>query len=351
MISKRIKELSPYKTETTPCKVKLSSNELPIRFPEDVKRKIGEVVSSIPFNRYPDPQATELKEIIAFRFGVYPENLVLGNGSDELIQYLSISVGEFDRGVIYPIPTFPMYGICASVFGRKKVEVPLQEDFDINLEEFIRKIREEEPAIAFFSYPNNPTGNSFSEEKIRRIREERVFTVLDEAYYHFSGKTFLKEALSKEDTVVIRTLSKIGLAGLRVGILIAKEEIASEINKLRLPFNITYPSQAIAKVMLEEFYFLIEEHVSMVIKERERIMKELSKLEGVKVYPSDANFFLFSTPYPADLVHKELIKEGVLVRDVSYLPGLKGCLRVSLGFPEENDVFLEALDKVLKRLC
>ncbi|WP_448584651.1 histidinol-phosphate transaminase [Thermocrinis sp.] len=351
MISKRIRELSAYKTETTPCKVKLSSNELPIRFPEEVKKRIKEVVSSIPFNRYPDPQATELKEIIALRFGVHPENVVLGNGSDELIQYLSISIGELNKGVIYPIPTFPMYGICASALGREKIEVPLQEDFDLDLEEFLSVIKEKAPAIAFFSYPNNPTGNCFSEEKIRRIREEKVFSVLDEAYYHFSGKTFLKEALSREDTVVLRTLSKIGLAGLRVGILIAKEEIAREINKVRLPFNITYPSQVIAKVMLEEFYFLIEEHVSMVIRERERIMKELSKLEGVKTYPSDANFFLFSTAYPADLVHKELVKEEVLVRDVSYLPGLKGCLRVSLGFPEENDAFLEALQKVLKRLC
>ncbi|WP_029551925.1 histidinol-phosphate transaminase [Thermocrinis jamiesonii] len=351
MIPKRIKDLSPYKTETTSCKVRLSSNELPIRFPEEVKKRIGEVVSSIPFNRYPDPYSAELKEIIALRFGVSPNNLILGNGSDELIQYLSISIGEFDRGVIYPIPTFPMYGICASVLGREKIEVPLQEDFDLNLDAFINSIREKNPAIAFFSYPNNPTGNCFSEEKIRRIREEKVFTVLDEAYYHFSGKTFLKDALSREDTVVLRTLSKIGLAGLRIGVLIAKEDIAMEINKVRLPFNITYPSQAIAKVMLAEFYFLIEEHIRMVIRERERVMKELSKLEGVKVYPSDANFFLFSTPYPADLVHKELIKEGVLVRDVSYLPGLRGCLRVSLGFPEENDAFLEALIKVLKRLC
>ncbi|WP_448587738.1 histidinol-phosphate transaminase [Thermocrinis sp.] len=350
MISGRVRGLSPYRTETTPCKVKLSSNELPVKFPEEVKRKIGEAVSSIPFNRYPDPKAQELREIIAERFGVSPENIVLGNGSDELIQYLSVSVGELKEGVVYPVPTFPMYGICASTLGREKFEVPLQEDFDLDLQGFLKVIREKRPALAFFSYPNNPTGNCFDEEKIKKIRNEGVFTVLDEAYYSFSGKTFLADAVQREDTVVLRTLSKVGLAGLRVGILIAEEEVAKELNKVRLPFNITYPSQVIAKLMLTEFYHVIEEHVKMVIEERERLMAELCKMDGVKVYPSHANFFLFKTPYPAGLVHGELIKEGVLVRDVSHLPGLEGCLRVTVGFPEENDAFLFALQKVLRRL-
>jgi Histidinol-phosphate/aromatic aminotransferase and cobyric acid decarboxylase len=351
MIHPRIKELSAYKTETTPCKVKLSSNELPIKLPEEVKRKIGEVVSSLPLNRYPDPQASELKEVIAKRFGVSTDNLVLGNGSDELIQYLTIAVGEINSPVLYPVPTFPMYGICATALGREKVEVPLKENLDLDLEALLRAVEEKEPSLAFFSYPNNPTGNCFREDAIKRVRQEGVFTVIDEAYYHFSGKTFLADALQREDTVVLRTLSKIGLAGLRVGVLIAREEIAREINKLRLPFNITYPSQVIAKLMLEDFYPIIEEHVQMVLRERERLMRELSNIEGVKVFPSDANFFLFKTPYPAGLVHAELIKEGVLVRDVSYLPNLENCLRVSVGFPEENDQFLQAMQRVMKRLC
>ncbi len=351
MLHARIRGLSAYRTETTPCKVKLSSNELPIKFPEEVKRKIGEVVSSLPLNRYPDPQAEELKEAIAKRFEVSTENLVLGNGSDELIQYLTVAIGELNSPVLYPIPTFPMYGICATALGRERVEVPLREDLDLDLEALLRAVEEKNPSLAFFSYPNNPTGNCFKEDAIRKVRWRGVFTIIDEAYYHFSGKTFLEDALQREDTVVLRTLSKIGLAGLRVGVLIAKEDIAKEINKLRLPFNISYPSQAIAKLILEEFYPIIEEHVRMVLRERERVVAELSKIDGVSVFPSDANFFLFKTPYPADLVHRELIKEGVLVRDVSYLPNLEKCLRVSVGFPEENDQFLEALENVIKRLC
>jgi len=348
LISDRIKNLSPYKTETTQARVRLSSNELPLVLPPEVKRRIGEEVSKIPINKYPDPNAEELKEVIAQIFSVQPHNLVLGNGSDELIYYLSIAVGEFERGVFYPIPTFPMYGISSKILGRERVEVPLSEDMDIDLETSLSAIKEKKPILSFISYPNNPTGACFSREKIKRIRDEGLFMVIDEAYFHFSKKTFLEEALEREDTVVLRTLSKIGMAGLRVGILIAKESVAHEINKMRLPFNLTYPSQVIARLMLTEFYSLIEEAVSMVIRERERVFKELSSMEGVKPYPSDANFILFRTSYDASYIHKELIKHGVLIRDVSYLPMLKNCLRVSVGLPEENDAFLEALYKVLK---
>ncbi|GBC89202.1 Histidinol-phosphate aminotransferase 2 [bacterium HR13] len=350
MISSRIKNLSPYKTETTQAKVRLSSNELPLRLPEEVKQKIAQEVAKIPINKYPDPEAEELKDVLSEHFGVKRENLVLGNGSDELIYYLSIAIGEFDSGVFYPIPSFPMYQISARMLGRKRVEVPLNQDMDIDLEASLRAIKDSSPILAFFSYPNNPTGACFSREKIERIREEGLFTVIDEAYFHFSKKSFLKDALSREDTVVLRTLSKIGMAGLRVGILIAKEDVAYEINKMRLPFNITYPSQVIAKLMLTEFYPLIEECVSTVIKERDRLFQVLSQMEGVKPYPSDANFILFRSSVPADRLYAELLKRGVLVRNVSYMHGLEGCLRVSIGLTEENDAFLEALEDSLKNL-
>lgn len=346
MISERLKDLAPYKTETTRARVRLSSNELSLKLPEDVKRRIGEGVSQIPFNRYPDPTASKLKEAIALRFGVSPENIVLGNGSDELIYYLSIAVGEFDRGVFYPVPTFSMYGISAQVLGREKIEVGLNEDFDIDLPKSLAIIKEKKPAIAYFAYPNNPTGNCFNEENVRAIRNEGVFTVIDEAYYHYSGKTFLKEALERTDTVVLRTLSKIGMAGLRVGILIGREEVVREIDKIRLPFNITYPSQVIATLMLTEFYNLIEEAIKKVISERERVYREMLKMEGIKVYPSEANFIFFrSISMTGNKLHKRLIEEGVLVRNFSYM--VPNCLRVSIGEEWENDAFLKALHKVL----
>ncbi|MCS7262449.1 MAG: histidinol-phosphate transaminase [Aquificaceae bacterium] len=349
MISDRVRSLSPYKTETTPARIKLSSNELSLELPEFVKKRLAEEVSRIPFHRYPDPEARLLKEAIAQRFGLREENLLLGNGSDELIYYLSMAVGEFSRGIFYPVPTFSMYGISAQALGRERVEVRLKEDLSIDLQESLRAIREKRPALAYFAYPNNPTGNCFEEDKIKSIAEEVPFTVVDEAYYHYSGKSFVERALSRQDTVVLRTLSKIGMAGLRVGFMVGNEEVVRELNKLRLPFNITFPSQVMARLMLTEFYWLIEEHVKEVVRERERVYRELRRMEGIKVYPSEANFILFkSLLLPAEQLHIRLVEEGVLIRDFSHM--VPQCLRVSIGKPWENDAFLEALEKVLKTL-
>ncbi|MDQ7081711.1 MAG: histidinol-phosphate transaminase [Aquificota bacterium] len=347
MIPERIRRLKPYKTETSRAKVRLSSNELPYPVPEHLRKRIAEEIARVPFERYPDPTASELKGVLGEFFGVREENIVLGNGSDELIYYLSAVVGD-GGGIYTPVPTFPMYEISADVMGRKKVTVPLTADFDIDLESSLGLA--DMYSLAYFAFPNNPTGNLFSRDRIRKIRERGVFVVLDEAYYHYSGETFLEDALRREDTAVLRTLSKIGMAGLRVGVLIAKEEVAREINKVRLPFNITYPSQVIAKVMLTEGREFIEESVEKVVTERERVFRELTTIEGVEPFPSRANFILFRTPYPADAVHSRMLSYGVLVRDVSYMPRLERCLRVSVGRPEENDAFLEALYRSVRDL-
>ena len=347
MLSDRIKKLKAYKTEKSKAKVRLSSNELPYDLPTELKEKISEEIKKVPLNRYPDPSCGELKEVLADFFGVKPDNLVLGNGSDELIYYLSTAVGDLEGAVYIPVPTFPMYEISADILGRPKVLVELDEGFDIDLENSLRALEENGVILSYYAYPNNPTGNLFSREKIREIRKKGVFTVVDEAYYHYSKESFLKEALEREDTVVLRTLSKIGLAGLRVGVLIAKEEIAREIDKMRLPFNITYPSQVIARVVLTEGREFIESAIRSVVEERERLIAEMERFEEVEVFPSRANFILFRTPFEAKKLHSELLKRGVLVRDMSYLPRLDRCLRVSVGKREENDLFLEALEESL----
>ncbi|GAB6065597.1 histidinol-phosphate transaminase [Aquifex pyrophilus] len=350
MISERIKNLSPYKTEVTPASVRLSSNEFPYDFPEEIKQKISEEVKKIPLNKYPDPTAEELKEVLSQFLGVSPQNMVLGNGSDELIYYLSIAIGEVYLPVYIPVPTFPMYEISAKVLGRPVISVPLEENFDINLEESLKRIDEEKPVLGYFAYPNNPTGNLFSRKKIEKIREKGVFCVIDEAYYNYSGESFIGEALERDDTVILRTLSKIGMASLRIGILVGKEEIVREIDKVRLPFNITYPSQVIAKVILKEGRDFLEEKIKEVIRERERMYSSMKEIDVVEVFPSRANFLLFRTPLPAREVYKRLLEKDVLVRDVSYMPGLSRCLRVSVGKPEENDKFLEALYESLKEV-
>ncbi len=346
MINKKLDGLYPYKTETTRCRVRLSSNELPFEFPADIVDEALGQVDETKIRLYPDPEAKILKEAIADFIGVPEENILLGNGSDELIYYISLVIGE--KGVFIPVPTFPMYSISSKVAGRKPFEVYLDPHFDIDVERSKSVLGEVD--LAFFSYPNNPTGNLFSREKINFFREKGIFIAVDEAYYGYAGDTFIDDALKREDTVVLRTLSKIGMAGLRIGVLIGVKEIIREIEKIRLPFNISAVSQAVAVYLLSRAKDYIREMINRIIEERERLEREMSCIEGVEVFKSKANFILFRTPFPADVVHRELIKEDVLVRDVSYMPLLERCLRVSVGKPEDNDFFLEKLRIVLKRL-
>ena len=348
MFLEKLKKLKSYKTETTPCKVKLSSNELPFDLPEEIKEKIAEKVKNIPFQRYPDPQAQELKELLAEFIGVKPENIVLGNGSDELIQLLISVIGDIKNPIAYPIPTFPMYQVSADTIGREKFEFKLNNEFQLDKEELERAINSN-AELFFFASPNNPTGNSFDRELIKYTADNGKFVVVDEAYIDFSDKeSFLNEALNRDNLVVLRTMSKIGLASIRLGMLIAKEDVAREIDKARLPFNITYPTQEIAKVVLKEGLDFIKNSINIIKKEREKLINRLKEIEGLKVYPSDANFVLIKV-FDGDLVHKELIKEGVLVRNMSHIPAMDNCLRVSIGKPDENEYFIEKLVKVYQR--
>ncbi|WP_457639227.1 histidinol-phosphate transaminase [Persephonella sp.] len=350
MFLDKLKNFKSYKTETTPCRVKLSSNENPFELSDRLKERIKEEVGKIPFNRYPDPTYRQLKEAVAEFYGVQPENIVLGNGSDELIHLLITVIGDLSRPVMYPVPTFPMYQVSADILGRPKVEFPLDEDFQLR-KESIDSALEKKPQIAFFASPNNPTGNSFDSELIRYTADSGVFTVVDEAYIDFSDKKdFVEEALdSRTNIVVLRTMSKIGLAGIRLGVMIADSKTASLIDRVRPPFNITYPTDVIGRIVLTEGKEEIKQQVEKIILERKRIMDAVRQIKGVKVYPSDANFFLIKAP-DGNKVHRMLIEEGVLVRNMSHLPNMENCLRISVGKPEENDIFIKALEKVLNAL-
>ena len=347
MFLDRFKSFKEYKTETTPCNIKLSSNELPFELSEDLKEKIAKAVSKIPFERYPDPTYSQLKEVLANFYGVSPENITVGNGSDELIDILIKAVGDLKNPVMYPVPTFPMYQVSADIINRPKVEFFLDENFQLDkakLDEAISK----NPHLAFFASPNNPTGNSFNKELIKYTASKNIFTVVDEAYINFSNKeSFLKEALEPDNNiVVIRTLSKIGLASIRLGVLIADKETVKIIDKIRPPFNVTYPTAEIAKIVLTEGRKEIEKKINIVKEERDRVIGELKEIKSIKVYPSDANFYLIRVEN-ANKIHKKLIEKGILTRNMSHLPNMENCLRVSVGKPEENDTFIKALREVV----
>jgi len=342
----RFKSFKAYKTETTPTKVKLSSNENPYELPDWLKEEISKEIKKLSFNRYPDPTYKKLKEVIADYYSVNPENIVLGNGSDELIDILVKVVGEISKPVMYPVPTFPMYQVSADVINRPKVEFSLNENFQLKKEN-IDKALEKEPQLAFFASPNNPTGNSFDRKLIKYVEKNNVFTVVDEAYIDFSDKEdFLKDSLYSENLVVIRTFSKVGLAGIRLGTLIANKEIASLIDRIRPPFNITMPTDIIAQVVLTKGREVIKKQIEKIKSERKRVMEEVGKIHEVEVFPSDANFFLIRVK-DGNKIHKKLIEKGVLVRNMSHLQNMENCLRVSIGKPEENEEFIKALKEVV----
>lgn len=337
LVKRAIKELRPYEVKEIPCSVKLDANESPYGF-EDYIRNLKDIKT----NRYPDPEAKELRTAVAKRWGISPENIMHGNGSDELIHYI---VTTFGGPVLYPVPTFSMYGIISKALGEREIDVPLTEDFDIDIQQTLKTIKKEGPRIIFLSSPNNPTGNCFSTEAMLRIIEEsRAIVVVDEAYQPFASKKgFLPFLRDYRNLLIMRTLSKIGLAALRVGFLIGRPEIINEINKVRLPFNVNSYSQAIAIRILKE-KGLIEKVIKNIVSERERLYSDLSMIKGVKPYPSEANFILFKVE-KSEKVYRALQKKGILIRNLD--SQVKGCLRVTVGTEQENVLFLNALKEVI----
>ena len=341
LIRPNIISLSAYQAKEIPCKVKLDANESPFGF-----RITQEIIQSIQTNRYPDPEAKSLKKAIAKDLKISPENILQGNGSDELIYYL---ITVFGGPVLYPVPTFSMYGIIAHALGEKRIAVPLDHVFDLDLNRILLKIRKNKPKLIFLSSPNNPTGNCFSADRMLKIIEAAANTsivVVDEAYQPFASNRGLIPMLRDyEHIVIMRTLSKIGLAGLRVGFLIAGEEIIREVNKVRLPFNLNSLSQAIALDALRN-KALLRRNMQTIISERGRLFRELFRIKGITPYPSEANFILFRVAEP-DRVYGNLLKRGVLVRNMKGV--VDGCLRVTVGTPGENEAFLKAIRIAVKQ--
>lgn len=333
LVRPNVRDLRAYEAKEIPARVKLDANESPFGYP---------AVRDLATNRYPDPEARALKRALARRLKVRTSNILVGNGSDELIYYL---ITTFGGPVMYPVPTFSMYGIIAQALGQRRVEAPLGPAFGLDEDGMLKAARAKKPKLIFLSTPNNPTGNCFSEGAILRLIERSgAVVVVDEAYQPFAGGgSFLRFLYRYDNLLVMRTLSKVGLAALRVGFLIGNEAAIGEVNKVRLPFNLNALSQALAERALADAKWL-RSAVKAITSERKRLIEEMSAMGGVRAYPSEANFVLFRVPEPGR-VYRELLKRGVLVRDLS--GAVKGCLRVTVGSEEENTAFLDALESVL----
>jgi histidinol-phosphate aminotransferase len=346
LVRPEILALKAYPVAGAEGMVKLDAMENPYPLPEKLRRGLAEALARVDVNRYPTPSPQKLREAIARRMGV-PAGMevLLGNGSDELIQILITALARPGAKMMFPSPTFVMYQMGATFSGMTAVPVPLRDDFTLDADAFIARMKAEKPALVFIAYPNNPTGVIYPEADVARIIKACPgLVVIDEAYHVFAGKSFMPRLAEFDNLVVIRTVSKLGLAGIRLGYLAGRPAWVAELDKVRPPYNVSVLTQAAALFMLDHLDVL-EEQAARIRGERENLKKDLAALKGVNVYPSEANFFLIRVP-DAPRAYEGLKRQGVLVRNLH--PGLKDCLRVTVGTPDENRILLTALREALQ---
>jgi histidinol-phosphate aminotransferase len=345
-----IRAMSAYHVRDSTGLIKLDAMENPYPWPDGMEEDWLDYLRGVPLNRYPDPSATSLKNCLRGSLEAAGDNeILLGNGSDELIQIIQLSAVGRDGVIVAPAPSFVMYEMTARFVGAKFVGVPLSPDFAIDEDAMLRAIRDHRPSVVFLAYPNNPTGNLFDRGAIGRIiSETRGLVVVDEAYHAFAGTSFVDELAGYDNLIVMRTLSKLGLAGLRLGYMIGPAELLNEFEKVRMPYNISALTQRTAEFALGRLD-VFEHQASRIVAERDRVYAYLDALEGVAPYPSKTNFILFrSSLLDAPALYDRLVEHGILVKGFGdHGSGLDRCLRVTVGTRRENDVFMAALAAIL----
>jgi len=330
--------------------VRLDANEAP-PVPAAVRDVVAGAIGRVPLEKYPDARAMDLKEAISARTGAPVSSLVVGTGSDELIALLATACSRSrERSpatFVAPTPTFVMYRVTARAHGIRAVDVPLDASWDLDVSSMTKAIEMMQPNVVFVATPNNPTGNRVSRDRLLAIIEaaKGSLVVVDEAYVDYTKDGSLRALREKHANVaVLRTLSKLGLAALRVGWLEADESIARAIDKARQPFNVSATSQAAATAVLRDAWAPVKEHVAAIVAERERVVAAMREAKGVEPLPTEANFVWVRTEKDARDVHEGLVARGVLVRSFHAAGGRMGKhLRVTIGTREENDVMLAAL--------
>jgi histidinol-phosphate aminotransferase len=329
---------------------KLNQNESPFDFPAELKREVFAQVLDQSWQRYPEFAPRDLQVAVARHYGWVPDGVLVGNGSNELIQAtLSVTLGSGDP-VVAPSPTFSLYRLLTGVLGGRYVPVPLAEGFEYDIERMIETVRQEKARVVVLNSPNNPTGSVLPDGAVERILEQtEALVVCDEAYQDFGGPTALGLLSRSSRIVVLRTFSKaFGLAGLRFGLALAHPAVAQEIAKGKLPYNVNLITLAAASIALRNASTL-GVRIQEVVATRDRFLARLRKMRGITVYPTAANFVLVRFQHlPATDVFQRLYRDfGILVRDVSASPELAECLRISIGTPEDMDAVVGALEQIL----
>jgi histidinol-phosphate aminotransferase len=348
VIKPEVRGLTAYTLRHFDADVKLDQNENPYELPADLKREVVERVLHRPWGRYPEfVPATVVKSLAKFA-GWPEEGILVGNGSNELIQAsLSVTLGP-GRRLAVPQPTFTLYKLMATTLQADVDQVFLdRENLTFDTDKLLESARKAD--VVVICSPNNPTGNILDREALLAVlKNARGIVLVDEAYHEFSGQTAVPLLSSHPNLVVLRTFSKaMSMAGLRFGYMMAHPEIAREIYKSKLPYNVNIFTLAAAEIILEK-HDVLNRGISALVRERDRVFAELQKRPAIRPFPSKANFILLRTTKEPRELFDALYKQGVLIRDVSAYPLLEQCLRVSIGTPEENDRFLAALDRALE---
>ena len=329
--------------------IKLDAMENPYPLPIHMRAELGRRLADAVLNRYPVPSYASLKHKIRARLGV-PKgyDVILGNGSDEIISMIATTVnGPGKRAVIMaPVPAFVMFARTAMLVGAEFVGVPLRaDDLTLDLPAMLAAIEKHKPAVVFLAYPNNPTGNLFKEDDlvaIIRALGDTGIAVIDEAYGPFARTSFMHRLPEFENMIVMRTVSKLGLAGIRLGYMAAAPKLLEQVEKVRPPYNVNVLTQIAAEFALDNIDVL-NDQASKLIAAREQLTADLARLPGVTVYPSAANFLLVRVP-DAVAVCTKLLEDKVMVKNVSKMHEmLANCIRVTVSTPEENSAFLDAL--------
>lgn len=349
-IKPEIRSMQAYHVADAQGMIKLDAMENPYDWDDSIVESWVEILRSVHLNRYPDPAADQVKQQLREVMNIpASQDIVLGNGSDELIQLLALAVSAPGKTLLTVEPGFAMYRQICQVTELSYKAVALTADFELDMPELLAQIEQLQPALVFLAQPNNPTGNLFGEEKMRQVIEAAPgLVVIDEAYTPFTDADYLKLAEEYDNVLVMRTLSKAGLAGLRLGLLIGHPRWIGEFEKIRLPYNIGVLTQASAEFALQHFEML-RQQTNLIREERANLYRDLNAFAGLTVWSSEANFILFRTqPDQARKVFEELREHHILIRCLDGAhPLLKDCLRVTVGSAAENEAFLTALRAVL----
>ncbi|PMS20787.1 histidinol-phosphate transaminase [Trinickia dabaoshanensis] len=330
--------------------VKLDAMENPFPLPAPLAAQLGEVLAAVALNRYPEPRPAALIEKLKAVMGVPAgADVLLGNGSDELISMIAVACAKPGAKLLAPVPGFVMYQMSAKFAHLEFVGVPHRADLTLDTDAMVAAIAEHKPAIVYLAYPNNPTGTLYPDADIERVIEQAKgsLVVIDEAYQPFAQKSWIGRVLQYENVVVMRTVSKLGLAGIRLGYLVGAPAWLTEFDKVRPPYNVNVLTQAAAEFMLEHVDVL-EGQAAELRAERAKLAAALAALSGASVFPSAANFLLVRVP-DSDAAFNALLNAKVLVKNVGKMhPLLTNCLRLTVGAPNENAQMLAALEQALK---